>query len=126
VDCVLIYSDHKEPIKAIAKHFGVPAITGEMPGNKRAQLVADFQAGKLDKLCATIGSLKEGADIFRADHLVLNDLCWVPGDLLQVMNRMRKLGQQQPKLVHRMWGSPQDEKIGEAIDEKIRVIDLAT
>ena len=126
VDCVLIYSDHKEPIKAIAKHFGVPAITGEMPGHKRAQLVADFQAGKLDKLCATIGSLKEGADLFRARHMVLNDLCWVVGDLDQVMNRMRKLGETEPRVVHLMFGSPQDEKIWEVLGEKRKVINAAT
>lgn len=126
VDCCLIYSDHKDPIKALAKHFGVPAITGETPGNKRSQLVSDFQEGRLNILCATIGSLKEGADLFRAKDLVLNDICWVPGDLLQVINRVRKIGEKDPRTVHRLWGSPQDEKIGETLDEKMRVIDLAT
>lgn len=126
VDCCLIYSDHKEPVKRLAAHFGVPAITGEMNPSKRAQLVNDFQKGKLDILCATIGSLKEGHDLFRSKHIVLNDLCWVPGDIFQVINRIRALGKKEPRVVHRLFGSPQDEKISAAIERKMDVINRAT
>jgi len=126
VDCCLVYSDHKEPVKAIAKHFKVPAITGEMPGTKRAELVRDFQAGKINMLCATIGSLKEGADLFRAKDIVLSDLCWVPGDLFQVINRVRAIGEKEPRTVHRIYGSPQDEKIAETLESKMEVINAAT
>jgi len=126
VDCCLVYSDHREPVHAIAKHFDAPAVTGEMPASKRAQLVTDFQAGKIPILCATIGALKEGADLFVAKDLVLNDVCWVPGDLLQVVNRMRALGEKDPRTVHRILGSPQDSIIYEMLEKKQRVIDQAT
>lgn len=126
VDCCLVYSDHKEPTQLIAKHFNAPAITGEMPAARRAQLVADFQAGKLNILCATIGSLKEGADLYRAKDLVLSDQPWVPGDLFQVINRMRALGQKDPRTVHRIFGSPQDEKIAEVLEDKLKTIERAT
>ena len=122
----MIYSDHREPIQKIAAHFGVPAITGEMPANKRAQLVAEFQAGNLKYLCATIGALKEGADLFRSKDIVLNDPCWVPGDLTQMMNRIRAIGQKEPRTVHRILGSPQDEKIYSVLEEKMKVIEAAT
>lgn len=126
VECCLVYSDHKEPTKLLAKHFGVPAITGEMPGNARAKLVNDFQAGKINMLCATVGSLKEGADLFRSKDIVINDLPWVPGDLLQVINRIRAIGEKKPRTVHRIYGSPQDEKISETLEKKIKVIEAAT
>lgn len=126
VDCCLVYSDHREPCQLIAKHFKVPAITGEMPATKRAQLVADFQAGKLDILCATIGSLKEGSDLYRSKDLVLSDQPWVPGDLFQVINRMRALGQKEPRTVHRIFGSPQDEKIADVLADKMKTIERAT
>lgn len=126
VDCCLIYSDHVESIQKIAKHFGVPAITGAMPGNRRAQLVADFQAGKSSKLCATIGALKEGADLFRAEDIVLNDPCWVSGDLKQVINRIRKLGHKSPRTIHKILGSPQDSKIYEVLKQKEKIIEEAT
>lgn len=126
VGCCLVYSDHVEPIKAIAKHFKVPAITAAMPPHKRAQLVADFQAGKIDMICSTIGCLKEGADLFRSKDIIINDPCWVPGDLKQVINRIRALGEKAPRTVHRMLGSPQSEKIYEKLYEKMLVIEAAT
>lgn len=126
VKCVLVYSDHRPSIEAIAKHFNVPAITGKMTGVKRSKLAKSFQSGKGNILCATIGSLKEGEDLFRAKDIVLNDESWVPSDLKQVINRIRKLGAKKTRTVHRIFGSPQDEKISEAIQKKIEVIDAAT
>lgn len=126
VQCVLVYSDHVAPIEAIAAHFGVEAITGKMPGKKRARLSAEFQAGKGQILCATIGALKEGQDLFRSKDIVFNDQAWVPGDMKQVINRIRGLGQKEPRTVHEIWGSPQDGKISESLKAKMVVIDAAT
>jgi len=125
-ECCLIYSDHREPIEKIAAHFKVPAITGSTPASKRAELVSAFQSGKINIICATVGSLKEGSDLYRAKDLVLNDPPWVPGDILQVINRTRALGEKDPRTVHRIFGSPQDEKIWMALEEKMLTIDLAT
>ena len=124
--CVLIYSDHTEPIKKIADHFKVPAITGAMSGKKRAILVNKFQDGEIDVIAATIGSLKEGADLYRAKDLIKNDFGWVPSDNTQVIARMQKIGKKESCTVHRMFGSPQDEKIYHAVMEKQKVIDRAT
>lgn len=126
IDCVLVYSDHVAPIEAIASHFGVTAITGKMSSKKRSQLADDFQSGKGKILCATIGALKEGKDLFRAKDIVINDCCWVPGDMKQVVNRIRGLGQKDPRTVHEIFGSPQDEKISTAIKDKMYVIEEAT
>lgn len=125
-DCCLVYSDHRDSIKKIAAHFKVPAITGEMSGTARAKMVSDFQSGKINMICSTIGALKEGADLYRAKDIIFNDICWIPGDMIQVENRIRKVGNSDPRRVHRLLGSPQDEKILEAINEKMRVIDAAT
>ena len=126
VECCLVYSDHKEPCQTLANHFKVPAITGEMPAKQRASLVNDFQSGKIRVLCATVGSLKEGADLFRARDLVLNDPSWVPGDIFQVINRTRALGHKEPRTVHRILGSPQDAKIWEVLEAKMETINKAT
>lgn len=125
-ECCLVYSDHREPCEQIAAHFGVPAITGSMQASRRGQLVNDFQSGRLNILCATVGSLKEGADLYRAKDLVLNDPSWVSGDLIQVVNRMRAIGHTDPRTLHRIMGSPQDKIIYDAIEEKQKTIDKAT
>lgn len=126
VDCILIYSDHIESCEAIAKHFGVTPITGKMVAQKRSFYSKRFQAGEGRVLCATIGALKEGEDLCRASHTVFNDLCWVPGDLKQVVNRMRMVGKKNPCTAHRIFGSPQDATIAEHLDEKMAVIEAVT
>lgn len=126
VDCCLIYSDHIESCEQIAAHFNVEAITGKMPAKRRSQLADDFQAGKGRVLSATIGALKEGKDLYRASHLVTNDLCYVPGDLKQMYNRMRVVGKKTPCVWHRLLGSPQDAKIADILDEKMETIEAAT
>lgn len=125
-ECCLVYSDHVEAIEAIAKKFNIPAITGKMPAKKRGELADEFQAGKGSLLAATIGSLKEGKDLFRAHDVVFNDLCWVPGDLKQVFNRIRVVGKKTLCTAHRIFGSPQDEYIANVLDEKIDTIEKAT
>lgn len=126
VKCVLIYSDHKDPIKAIAKHFGVPALTGEMSSKRRSKLAKKFQSGRGRILCATIGSLKEGENLFRARDMVLNDLPWTPGALKQLTMRLCGLTEKDPRTVHVMNGSPQDKTISEILQDKSDTIEEAT
>lgn len=126
VKCCLVYSDHIAPAEQIAKHFGVKAITGKVPAKRRSQMAKDFQSGKGKILVATVGALKEGQDLYRSNDIVLNDYPWVPGDLKQVVNRIRRMGDKNPCIVHRILGSPQDEKIIDALTEKMRVIEMAT
>lgn len=126
VDCVLIYSDHIDAATVIANEFDVQPITGLVPAVKRGKMADKFQAGEGRVLVATIGSLKEGKDLYRANHLIFNDLCWVPGDLKQVVNRIRVVGKKTKCTIHRIFGSPQDEYIGNTLDEKIDTIEKAT
>lgn len=126
VDCCLVYSDHIEPCKQLAKHFGVEPITGEMPGVKRMKLVRDFQEGASKIICATVGALKEGADLYRAKDLVLNDLPWVPGNIDQVCARIQAINEKDPRTVHLIFGSPQSEKIWRVLNDKRETIKKAT
>lgn len=126
VACCLVYTDHVASAEAIAKEFNVPAITGHMPAVKRGILADEFQAGTGRVLVATIGSMKEGKDLFRSSHIVLNDYPWVPGDLKQVIYRIQRIGQNSHCTVHRILGSPQDEYIADVIDQKVETIEKAT
>ncbi len=126
VECVLVYSDHVDAAEAIAREFNVHAITGKVPATKRSLMADSFQNGTGKVLVATIGSLKEGKDLYRANHLVFNDVCWVPGDLKQVVNRMRVVGKKHKCTAHKIFGSPQDEYISGVLDEKMKTIEAAT
>lgn len=125
-DCILIYSDHVLAAEEIAKAFGTTALTGKIQASRRSQMADDFQNGTGKVLVATIGSMKEGKDLFRANHIIFNDICWVPMDLKQVVYRIQRLGQKRHCTVHRVLGSPQDYQILKTLEEKIEVIERAT
>lgn len=125
-DCILIYSDHVLAAEEIAKAFGTTALTGKIEANKRSQMADDFQNGNGRVLVATIGSMKEGKDLFRASHIIFNDVCWVSGDITQVIYRIQRLGQKRHCTIHRVLGSPQDHQILKTLEEKMEVIERAT
>lgn len=126
VECLLIYSDHVAPAEAIAEAMGVTAITGKVPADRRSKMADEFQAGKGKVLVATVGSMKEGKDLYRASHIVFNDFPWVPGDLKQVIYRIQRIGQKSHCTIHKMIGSPQDGQIIKTLEDKLKVIETAS
>ncbi len=124
--CALIYTDHVESSKAIAKEFGVEPLNGLMPSQKRMDLAKRFQAGEGNVLVATIGALSTGVTLTRANHLILSDPCWTPGDLQQIFYRIQRIGQKERCFVHRILGSETDKYIYKVLDEKMAVIEKAT
>ncbi len=124
-ECILIYTDHVASAEAIAAEFGVEAITGKMSSTKRSQLADRFQAGEGRVLVCTIGSMKEGKDLFRSHHIIFNDFPWVPGDLKQVIYRIQRIGQKSTCFVHKIIGSPQDAYIMDVIESKLKTIERA-
>lgn len=125
-ECVLIYTDHVMSAEALAREFNVRAITGKVPSNIRSQMADKFQAGEGKVLVATIGSMKEGKDLYRSKDIILNDLPWIPGDLKQVIHRISRLGQTSPCNIHKIFGSPQDSYINDVLEEKMKTIEKAT
>lgn len=117
---VLIYSDHPEAAQIIAKKLGIPCITGDNTTVKqRAEIAQKFQAGEYMGISATIGSLKEGHDLYRARDLIFNDPNWVPGNMSQVMFRIMRIGAVGVSRFHRVFGSYQQEYIYQTLESKL-------
>lgn len=124
---IVVFSDHVEASEKIAQGLGTVALNGNVPVHTRAKLAKRWQEGAGGPaLVASIPALKEGVDLVRANHLILNDLPWVPGDLTQVIHRIRRISQKKTCVVHRILGSPQDKKIGDVIIQKTNDIKLVT
>lgn len=123
---VIIFSDHVEAAEKIAEAFGVPALTGEMSGKHRFAWGKKFQDGKVDVLVATMGAMSVGHNLTRGKDIVLNDQPWVPGKLDQVIARIRRIGQTERCRLHRIFGSPQDKKISERLEQKRKTIRAVT
>jgi len=126
VDCVLIYSDQVESCNLIAEHFGVLGLTGKVSGKIRGEHARKFQSGKGRVLSATIGALSTGLNMTRASDIIMNDEPWVPGKLDQVGGRIRRIGQTKTCTMHRIFGSPQDMKIADMLDDKRATIAKVT
>ena len=122
---IVIFSDHVEASEYIADHFKTTAMNHNVGPHKRMKFAQEFQKGK-GRVIVITKALSEGVTLTRAHHLVINDYPWVPGDLKQVIARIDRLGQTKTCVIHRILGSPQDEYILKAIEEKTKVIEKVT
>ncbi len=122
---IIIYSDHVEPVQMMAKEFKkykVKTITGGTPMDKRSRAVNSFQAGAVDVLVATIGSLSVGVTLTKSRNIVFNDLPWVVGDIAQAEKRIHRIGQTGSCVIHRMFWGKIDHHIGQELTKKIETL----
>lgn len=120
---IVIFTDHLKSAAILGEKIkGSKVATGQVPTIKRAEMVADFQAGKLDCLICTYGAMSEGHNIYRASNVVLNDLPWVPTTLEQAIKRIHRRGQTRKCLVHVVKWGPLDEMIYKNLQKKIAVL----
>jgi SWI/SNF-related matrix-associated actin-dependent regulator 1 of chromatin subfamily A len=119
---VLIFTDHRKPAFKLASFFKCPAITGSTPMEDRAKYVAGLQSGQLRVLVATIGALSVGVTLTAANHVVFNDISWVPSDNAQAEKRIHRIGQAKPCFAHYIETSETDAYIGETVREKMDTI----
>lgn len=93
---VVVFVHERARAEELARKAGrsAVAIHGGLSQATREELVRDFQAGKHLVVVATYGALREGVTLHRARHVILHDLTWVPGDVLQAEKRVHRIGQQ--------------------------------
>jgi len=91
---VVVYSAHRAPVQAIAIRPGWGILMGGMSEEVRAGVIADFQAGKLRGIAATIGAAREGITLTAAHEVVFLDRAWVPAWNEQAEDRVCRIGQE--------------------------------
>ena len=124
--CAVVYTDQVPACEALAKELGVVPITGLLSKKARDIEKKKFMGGETNAIVATYGSFSVGVDLTRSSDLIINDYPWVPGDMKQAIYRIRRINQTKPCVVHRIFGSPQDEYIFDTILEKSEEIKLVT
>ena len=128
VDSVVVFSDHVKAVEEItnlltAKRVKVVGITGQTVVNKRAEYVKQFQEKKIQVLVATIGALKEGVTLTATNHLIFNDISWVPADNFQAERRIYRISQTLPCLVHFILSGKIDKHIVKTLQKKQATIE---
>ena len=117
---VVVYSDHIDSIQQIADKFKVPAITGAMDSSKRMDVAKSFISGEIKVLAATIGSFSTGVTLTVANHMVFNDIPFVPTDIDQAEARIHRIGQKESCFYYRVYLSEMDEKLTDMVMRKMR------
>jgi SNF2 family DNA or RNA helicase len=125
-EAVAVFTDHVAAAISIAENLSITLgmtiepIHGEVALAKREKILEDFQNGFRPVIVATTGTLSTAVSLARANAMVINDPPWVPGDLLQLENRICRRGQDKTSFYYRVMASKQSERIYEVLEEKSR------
>ena len=119
---VIVYSDHVEAAKEIARILKTTHIDGSSSIAVRNREASMFQKGEKDAIVATIGSFSTGINLQSSHNMVFNDLPWSVGLLEQAKYRIIRVGQQNRCNFHFIMGSYQDKYIYEKLQDKKEVI----
>jgi SNF2 family DNA or RNA helicase len=127
VNPLLIFTDHVGAAHGISQGIGGRgyrghAVTGSTSPEERASYVEKFQAGKIDFLACTIGSMSTGFTLTATNRIIFNDLSWCPADNAQAEARIHRIGQKAPCFVTYMVSDGIDEKIAKTLEEKIATL----
>ena len=98
----------------------VAVITAETSGDKRGEIVADFQAGKYRFLIGSLEVMKEGFNLQRANLLVFNDVSPVPGVNEQAAKRIHRMGQTRDCRIVYLMRPGSDRRVTELFREKAK------
>ena len=100
-DNIIFFSKHVRVGDAIAAELeerGIPytRVQGGMKDADKERQVVEFQSGEYPVMVATMGTLKEGSNLFRANRVVFAEVDWNSTDLQQAENRAWRRGQTRP------------------------------
>lgn len=122
---IIVFTDHRESLSVLSlalSNFRTQVIHGGVKMEDRADYTRQFQKGMLDVLICTIGSASTGNTFTASNHMVFNDVPWVPADLEQAMKRIHRIGQTKECLFHFITGSTVDKVLTRTIVSKTKTI----
>jgi len=130
---IIFFSCFKNVCERVAEYcaknnitYGV--ITGDITTENRNKIVKEFQNGEIDIIIGTIGALSVGFTLTNANHMIINDLSYVPSDNLQAEKRHHRIGANKTKYVHIINITVPncrqiDTEINSILIEKMKIID---
>jgi len=127
---LIVFSFHRAPIDELGKREGWETITGDLTGEsgrvKRDRIVADFQAGKLKGIAATIQAGGTAITLTRSAYELFVDLAWTPALNAQAEDRAVRIGQTRGVLIKRLIGNHAlDRRVSELLLKKQGMINAS-
>lgn len=105
-------------------------IMGGLPQEGRDAAIRQFQAGEIDLLVGTLGSLSEGVTLTAADTCIFIERSWRPTQIDQAMRRLHRIGQTRPvTVIHLVAEDSLDQRISALLaaktDQQVAVLTAA-
>ncbi len=120
---VVVFSAHRAPVDLVAERTGWAAITGDTSPETRTQIEADFQAGKLRGVAATIQAGGVAITLTRAAHAIFVDQAWTPALNSQAEDRIYRIGQSRGVLITVLVARHAlDRRVADLLAEKAELI----
>lgn len=121
---VIVWSAHLAPLDALRSREGWAVIDGATPPERRTEIAARFQAGKLRGLACSIHAAGTGLTLTYASTAIFVDRAWNPSDNSQAEDRIHRIGQSAPVQIVDLVaeGSWLDERLAEILADKTAMI----
>lgn len=124
---VVLFTDFATTANVLARHFDVPALTGETKTDDRQPLVDAFQNGTRRVFVGTCKAGGVGITLHANGNcadVILVDRPWTPGDAIQAEDRVHRIGQRSNVTAHWLSGFEICTKIDEILLSKSERIEL--
>ena len=121
---VVAFAHHREVVEGIAAALGaaghrVGTILGGQNPDARQRTIDGFQGGDLDVIVASIEASGVGITLHRASQVVLGELPWTAAGQDQAIDRVHRIGQDEPVTAWRVIASSTlDKKLADTVAAK--------
>lgn len=119
---IIVFAHHKEVVKALAESAPgrTAVIDGGTTAEKRGEIQADFQDGKIDVVVASIAAAGVAITLTAAHRLLFVENDWTPALNAQAEDRAHRIGQKQSvEVTNLIAAGTLDEHLHQVLANKI-------
>jgi len=128
---VVVFTWYRDAATGIAKLLEdvdakIDVINGDVPMESRWSIVQAFQQDTPEQrvIIATLATLSEGVDLYRAACVVFLEKAWRPDQNEQAMDRVHRIGQDRPVTIYELRAiDTVDESLEKVLRRKERISD---
>lgn len=108
------------------KEFKFVSLQGDMSLKQRTEAINQFQNNKDIKICfVSLMSSAEGINLIASNHLVLMDSWWNNAKMIQVMDRIHRIGQSKDVTIYNLQVKNSiEEQIEQLVEKKYKISNL--
>ncbi len=123
-ESVVCFSSFVKPLILLRETLGGELVTGFQSIKDRHNGIDDFQSGSSSLLLTTYGCGGLGLNFNRAEHVVLLERPWTPGDVDQAEDRCHRIGTNMPLKSHWFQLGFADQLVDTLIAKKTKKINI--